>query len=140
MTNVPVLARAPLRGERVGGGAGVDRVVHQGCLLIQLHRPVHEAVSLEAPHHLPGPHDRAADVWRQRGHLLQRAGIYDVIGTYLWAGLSTITGHSRIFEYEIMSDDIRVLKHDRILRRASPVQLVTYLYLQKCSVIRSKKM
>ena len=71
---IPVLARAPLRGERVGGGAGVDRVVHQGHLLIQLHRPVHEAVPLEAPHHLPRPHDRAADVWRQRGHLLQRAG------------------------------------------------------------------
>ena len=75
MTNVPVPARAPLRGERVGGGAGVDRVVHQGRLLIQLHRPVHEAVPLEAPHHLPRPHDRSADVWRQRGHLLQRAGV-----------------------------------------------------------------
>ena len=71
---IPVLARAPLRGERARRGAGVDRVVHEGLLFLQIHRPLHEAVPPEAPRHLPRPHDRTADVRRQRGHLLQRAG------------------------------------------------------------------
>ena len=78
---VPVLARAPIRGERVGRGAGVDRVVHQGRVLLQIQRPVHEGAPLEAPHHLPRPHDRSADVRRQRGHLLQCAG---VIYWHIW--------------------------------------------------------
>ena len=70
-----VPARAPLRGERVGRGAGVDRVFDAGGLLVHLHRPLHEAVPPEAARHLARPHDRAADVRRQRSHLLQRAGI-----------------------------------------------------------------